>query len=641
MAKGNTLKQDLSVKGAGKKVNIIAPAAAKKSSAAAAAVKKGTSSGAPRKIRTSIYFKRPKTQILEKNPAFPKNSVKRVSKMTEFRILKAPLATESANKKIESNNTITFMVDMFANKIQIAQAINKMYNVKAKRVNTLVTPRGEKKAFVKLAPEYDAADVANKIDRTEMSNIKQRLEDGLSGAVFSVIQWFNGNDYHKAVNNAAAVVLNNTNQNNNNNNNNKQTVKYIKDASGYLLNHKLNIFLVAFGGGVYYLYNNITNSHHQILKRAAQQRVTIYFTNTQATCDQSTALFLQSLDEKLEAAVGAPSIQDIRQAKDVEQKQRLSEKLKVAIFTKVFSTLYIIPLLMLFIRLQVNLIGRYCYLEQILKQQTDMNPSPETNKDSSATNPLSTTRPISEDTESKFFSISNTILEHRFEEFVQQIENQVSLVLEDYKIDQQISYQALLQVFLKIRSHFESKQALSSLAQENCLTRFLLPKNNNNQNNSDNNNGSDNNGQQQEESISSDRLMLLNEIKNIFESDSFIKVLTESMNQSFLQFTENARTIFEDQQKQARAQQLEQMVVGVDDLITSSSIMPIDIASIIPKLNPMHMIVLVPKLNKQHSQTTTPDHIRSIIERIKNQPLVYQFNLSILTNVSDLNKLEY
>ncbi|EGC32141.1 ribosomal protein L23a [Dictyostelium purpureum] len=160
--KSNQLKQDLSVK-KGATTAIKTPAAATKAKAAATAVKKGISNKSTRKVRTSVIFRRPKTLINPKKPAYPRRSVNKVTKMDQFRILKAPLTTESATQKIEANNTITFMVDMYANKAQIADAFTKMYEAKVKRVNTLITPRGDKKAFVTLSPEFEAADVANKI----------------------------------------------------------------------------------------------------------------------------------------------------------------------------------------------------------------------------------------------------------------------------------------------------------------------------------------------------------------------------------------------------------------------------------------------------------------------------------------------
>ncbi|KAL6052058.1 hypothetical protein STEG23_025852, partial [Scotinomys teguina] len=56
-----------------------------------------------------------------------------------------------------------FTVDVKANKHQIQQAVKKLYDTDVTKVNTLRRPDGEKKAYVWLAPDYDALDVANKI----------------------------------------------------------------------------------------------------------------------------------------------------------------------------------------------------------------------------------------------------------------------------------------------------------------------------------------------------------------------------------------------------------------------------------------------------------------------------------------------
>jgi len=45
----------------------------------------------------------------------------------------------------------------------IKQAVKKLYDIDVAKVNTLIRPDGKKKAYVKLAPDYDALDVANKI----------------------------------------------------------------------------------------------------------------------------------------------------------------------------------------------------------------------------------------------------------------------------------------------------------------------------------------------------------------------------------------------------------------------------------------------------------------------------------------------
>jgi len=90
-------------------------------------------------------------------------------------------------KKIEEHNTLVFIVDIRSNKRQIKDAVKKLYDVQALKVNTLIRyvfvllfiitlvpvthvptnrcfrPDGKKKAYVRLTPDHDALDVANKV----------------------------------------------------------------------------------------------------------------------------------------------------------------------------------------------------------------------------------------------------------------------------------------------------------------------------------------------------------------------------------------------------------------------------------------------------------------------------------------------
>lgn len=74
-----------------------------------------------------------------------------------------PLMTESASLMIEKENKLVFMVDLEANKSDVRKAVEQLYEVKVDRVNIQVTPQGEKKAFVKLQPDFKAADIAIKL----------------------------------------------------------------------------------------------------------------------------------------------------------------------------------------------------------------------------------------------------------------------------------------------------------------------------------------------------------------------------------------------------------------------------------------------------------------------------------------------
>jgi len=66
-------------------------------------------------------------------------------------------------KKIEDNNTLVFIVDPKCNKNQIKKAVKELYEVEIAKVNTLIRPVGDKKAYVKLAPDHDALETASKI----------------------------------------------------------------------------------------------------------------------------------------------------------------------------------------------------------------------------------------------------------------------------------------------------------------------------------------------------------------------------------------------------------------------------------------------------------------------------------------------
>ena len=77
-----------------------------------------------------------------------------------YKIVKKPLITEKTFDLIENENKLVFIVKRSANKSQIKKAVEKIHNVKVIKVNVMITPRGEKKAFVKLHPDYSAQDIA-------------------------------------------------------------------------------------------------------------------------------------------------------------------------------------------------------------------------------------------------------------------------------------------------------------------------------------------------------------------------------------------------------------------------------------------------------------------------------------------------
>ena len=83
--------------------------------------------------------------------------------MDPYEIIHYPLMTEAASLMVEKENKLVFMVDLKASKGDVKKAVERLYEVKVEKVNLLVTPQGEKKAFVKLHPDYKATDIAIKL----------------------------------------------------------------------------------------------------------------------------------------------------------------------------------------------------------------------------------------------------------------------------------------------------------------------------------------------------------------------------------------------------------------------------------------------------------------------------------------------
>ncbi|VDL98381.1 unnamed protein product [Schistocephalus solidus] len=116
-----------------------------------------------RKVMKTVRFKRPKTFKPPRCPKDRRFEIPKRNKLDAFRIIQHPVTTEAAMKKIEDNDTLVFVVDRRANKPAIKAAVQEMYHIKVAKVNTLNCPKNIKKAYVKLPPDYDALDVANRI----------------------------------------------------------------------------------------------------------------------------------------------------------------------------------------------------------------------------------------------------------------------------------------------------------------------------------------------------------------------------------------------------------------------------------------------------------------------------------------------
>ena len=112
---------------------------------------------------STVRFRRPETKVLKRDPKYLRKSIAGKTRLDKFSTFLQPVASEKALKIIETYNTLVFLVNPHSNKRQIKEYAENLYGIKVAKVNTLIRPDGRKKAFIKISPEYEGVDIANRI----------------------------------------------------------------------------------------------------------------------------------------------------------------------------------------------------------------------------------------------------------------------------------------------------------------------------------------------------------------------------------------------------------------------------------------------------------------------------------------------
>jgi len=82
--------------------------------------------------------------------------------MDPYDIVFHPYVTEKTMNFMEKNNALEFVVRRVADKKQIKEAVEKLFEVKVKDVKTRITKHG-KHAVVTFMPEFKAEDIGMRI----------------------------------------------------------------------------------------------------------------------------------------------------------------------------------------------------------------------------------------------------------------------------------------------------------------------------------------------------------------------------------------------------------------------------------------------------------------------------------------------
>lgn len=82
--------------------------------------------------------------------------------MDPYKIVYHPFVTEKSMNQMEQNNALEFIVNRTSTKPQIKQSVEKLFDVKVKKVNTRIQKDG-KHAVVVFMPEFKAEDIGMRI----------------------------------------------------------------------------------------------------------------------------------------------------------------------------------------------------------------------------------------------------------------------------------------------------------------------------------------------------------------------------------------------------------------------------------------------------------------------------------------------
>ena len=84
--------------------------------------------------------------------------------MKNHEVIIRPVITEAVWDLIETENKMVFEVAKNANKQIVKRSVQELYNVKVRRVRTMITPAGIKRAICELEEGYLASDLATELN---------------------------------------------------------------------------------------------------------------------------------------------------------------------------------------------------------------------------------------------------------------------------------------------------------------------------------------------------------------------------------------------------------------------------------------------------------------------------------------------
>ncbi|XP_018598067.1 peroxisomal biogenesis factor 3 isoform X1 [Scleropages formosus] len=317
---------------------------------------------------------------------------------------------------------------------------------------------------------------------------------------------------------------------------------------GFLKRHKRKfIFAGAFVGGVYLLGKLAQRKIREIQEREAaeyiaQARRQFHFESNQRTCNMTVLSMLPTLREAIVHHLNSESLTTLLRSKPTN-KLEIWEDLKIISFTRSTVAVYSTCMLVVLLRIQLNIIGGYLYLDNsISKNGTNPQAPPEVQQ--------------------QYLSSIQHLLGDGLVELMTVVKQAVQDVLGGVSLKQSLSLRDLEQYFHQIRTHVE--EGYRGLTPK-PLSWYMMPD--------------------EETTLAAQAcgltekdvatIKLLNETRDMLESPDFKTVLSTCLQRGFSRFLDNIAEFF-------RPSQVDSAHTGAPD---SLSHVRLPLAKIIPIVN--------------------------------------------------------
>ncbi|KAB5517261.1 hypothetical protein PHYPO_G00187640 [Pangasianodon hypophthalmus] len=276
------------------------------------------------------------------------------------------------------------------------------------------------------------------------------------------------------------------------------------------------IFAGAFAGGVYLLGKYAQRKLQEMQEREtaeyiAQARRQFHFESNQRTCNMTVLSLLPTLREAIIHHLNSESLTALLKSRPAN-KIEIWEDLKTISFTRSIVAVYSTCMLVVLLRVQLNIIGGYLYLDNSVTKN--------------GTTPLAPP-----EVQQKYLSSIQHLLGDGLIELITVVKKAVQEILAPISLKQSLSLQELEQHIIQIRQLVEEDSGSSKFRP---LSWYMMPD--------EENTLADQACGLTENDVTT--IKLLNETRDMLENPDFSTILSACLNRGFSRFLDNMAEFF-------------------------------------------------------------------------------------------------